>query len=281
MSLSKVLQELNAFSDAEVIVKEVLNVRKRMLGPDHPDTMDSVCNMASIQGALGNLEEAAKMNRENWDRRRRVLGPQHPQTVTSVGNLACSLNDMEQFEEAADISLQVLEAGHLTLMSKNNLAWNKYGLGQHEEAVELLRRAVMASDEAAGLGPRHPETLANTSQLATMLWQSGKHSEAFPLLCQVATAYMHTIGLGHPATNDSMSKLARALKESGELAEAAVIYSQIFEACLVFWGPTNNATLGFKSLLTNTLKDMGESAPAADVEQQLLMAGSRVRGLSC
>jgi hypothetical protein len=66
----------------------------RVLGPEHPNTLTSRNNLASVLGDLGRLEEAEQEHRAVLDIRMRVLGPEHPNTLTSRNNLASVRRDL-------------------------------------------------------------------------------------------------------------------------------------------------------------------------------------------
>ena len=62
---------------------------ERVLGPEHPETVTGLINLAAIYGGFGRYGEAEALNRRALARRaKRVLGPEHPDTLTSVNNLA-------------------------------------------------------------------------------------------------------------------------------------------------------------------------------------------------
>src|SRR6185503_6130280 len=60
----------------------------QVLGPEHPDTINSMNNLEVCLIYLGRYPEAEKLGRETLDLRRRVLGQEHPQTLNSMSNLA-------------------------------------------------------------------------------------------------------------------------------------------------------------------------------------------------
>ena len=62
-----------------------------MLGKEHPDTLVSVNNLASVLQYQGNYEEAEQMNRRALEGKEKALGKEHPSTLTSVNNLALVL----------------------------------------------------------------------------------------------------------------------------------------------------------------------------------------------
>ncbi|PYV62017.1 MAG: hypothetical protein DMG97_41475 [Acidobacteria bacterium] len=68
-------------------MRETLDIRHRVLGPDHRDTlmsMNNLANMLFLEGRHGDDEELA---REALAIQRRVLGPDHPDTAMSTYDL--------------------------------------------------------------------------------------------------------------------------------------------------------------------------------------------------
>ncbi|RDK41730.1 hypothetical protein M752DRAFT_319773 [Aspergillus phoenicis ATCC 13157] len=62
--------------------------RAGMLGPEYPDTLASMANLASIYWNQGRLKEAEELEVQVLELRKRVLGPEHPDTLASMANLA-------------------------------------------------------------------------------------------------------------------------------------------------------------------------------------------------
>lgn len=70
-----------------MIEREVLAARRRLLSPEHPDTLSSLGNVAVSLIKLGRLDEAEPLLLEVLDSRRRLLGRGHPDTLTTTHNL--------------------------------------------------------------------------------------------------------------------------------------------------------------------------------------------------
>jgi hypothetical protein len=68
--------------------RQTLARREQVLGPEHPDTLMSMSNLAEVLNRQGKYEEAESMNRQTLARQEKVLGPEHPDTLTSMSNLA-------------------------------------------------------------------------------------------------------------------------------------------------------------------------------------------------
>jgi hypothetical protein len=63
----------------------MLEVRTRVLGEEHPDTLTSINNLAATLVALGDLAVAWRIQRRVLEMRMRVLGKEHPTTLASTG----------------------------------------------------------------------------------------------------------------------------------------------------------------------------------------------------
>ena len=72
--------------------REVLAVRKRVLGDEHPDTLMTAGNLALSLSGQGQYDEAVAMEREVLAVKQRVLGADHPSTLTTAGDLASSFS---------------------------------------------------------------------------------------------------------------------------------------------------------------------------------------------
>ncbi len=77
--------------EAETLQRETLEVRRRILGRQHPDTLESMMILAGILKDQRRYQEAEALLRETFDLRSRVLGPRHPATANIRYNLACNL----------------------------------------------------------------------------------------------------------------------------------------------------------------------------------------------
>jgi hypothetical protein len=90
-------------------LKEIWEKRKRSLGGDHPDTLDSLACLGWYYYFQGK-EEGVKYMQESLDGRVRLLGWRHPKTVTSVNGLAWIHNAIKK------PNIGLFEKLHLELM---------------------------------------------------------------------------------------------------------------------------------------------------------------------
>ena len=93
----------------EKILREVLEIERRVLGPDHPETLRSLENLAATLRQAGRYPESEKLERETLETLKRVLGAEHPQTLTSIHDLATTLQAEGGYLEAGKLCEDVLE----------------------------------------------------------------------------------------------------------------------------------------------------------------------------
>jgi tetratricopeptide (TPR) repeat protein len=85
---------------SESLVRQALAVSERVLGPEHPDTLTSVNNLAVLLASKGDYTAAEPLHRRVLTARERVLGPEHPDTLQSMNNLAVTLFEQGKFADA-------------------------------------------------------------------------------------------------------------------------------------------------------------------------------------
>src|SRR5216117_1037726 len=79
-----------------------VEIRKRVLGPEHPDTLQSMDGLAATFFRLGRSMEGLKLWEECMQIRKRVLGPEHPDTLQSMDGLAATfLTQLQPFHRSS------------------------------------------------------------------------------------------------------------------------------------------------------------------------------------
>ena len=87
-NLARTYAKRGYLKEGEQLGVQVLDMRKRVLGVEHPDTMKSMDNLARTYSKKGYLKEAEQLWIQVLDMKERVLGAEHPDTLRSMENLA-------------------------------------------------------------------------------------------------------------------------------------------------------------------------------------------------
>ncbi|GLB08582.1 hypothetical protein AtubIFM57258_004479 [Aspergillus tubingensis] len=256
------------WKEAEGLGVQVMELSKRVLGPEHPDTLSSMSNLALTYSYQGQWKEAEELQVQVLELRKRVLGPEHPDTFTSMSNLASTYSDQGQWKEAKELEVQVLELRKRvlgpehpdTFTSMSNLASIYSYQGQWKGAGELQVQVLELCKRV--LGPEHPDTLSSMSNLALAYRDQGQWKEAEELQVQVLELRKRVLGPEHPDTFTSMSNLALAYRDQGQWKEAEELEVQVLELRKQVLGPEHPDTLTSMSNLAFTWKGRGKSSAA-------------------
>ena len=88
------------WDEARALFEQVLEGQRRTLGPEDPDTLETVESLAISLMILGKPTTPASSTTRCWRPGDRVLGPEHPQTLGAMQSLAMTLYRMDKVDEA-------------------------------------------------------------------------------------------------------------------------------------------------------------------------------------
>ncbi|MCA9086975.1 MAG: tetratricopeptide repeat protein, partial [Planctomycetaceae bacterium] len=86
--LGAFLVDNGLYSTAEPLLERALEASERLLGPEHPDTLGSMNNLAELLTCTGDYVNAEPLFRRTLEASERVLGSEHPSTLTILSNTA-------------------------------------------------------------------------------------------------------------------------------------------------------------------------------------------------
>jgi tetratricopeptide (TPR) repeat protein len=109
--LAFILNEEGRYDEAENLHRETLDVQRRVLGPEHRGTLESMRNLANDFAGEGRYSEAEKLQRETMNVDRRVLGPEHPLARLSTYNISCILARKGNRDEAFQLLREAVDHG--------------------------------------------------------------------------------------------------------------------------------------------------------------------------
>ena len=213
-----VLGENGDWNSAEELGVQVMEMRKRLLGAEHPFTLSSMGNLAKTYSDQGRWIEAEHLHGQVMEMMKKLLGAEHPHTLISMGNLASTYSNQGRWIEAEHLQVQVMEmrkkllgAEHPdTLTSIANLAATYQNQRRWNEA-EKLQVQVMDMRKKL-LGAEHPDTLTITQNLAVTYSNQGRWNEAEQLEVQVMDMRKKLLDAEHLDTIRSMGNLETTRK---------------------------------------------------------------------
>lgn len=167
---------------------ELLELRREILGPRHPDTVDGLSDLAGLLDSLGNLEKSEAMQREAFTLSDEVNGHTHINTIYCMDHLAKVLGSMGKYAEALELetkavtmSTKVLGPEHRSVLAeRSNLAGYLENTGRVDESVREYREVLALAEKVYGSNNRNTWTTARN--LAILLADEHRYKEAVDVL---------------------------------------------------------------------------------------------------
>jgi serine/threonine protein kinase len=276
-AIQGVLRDVGRADLALPHAEAALSIRRRTLGDDHPETLQSLNDYGRVLRALGRNAEAASVYQQALERRRRVLGDDHSDTVSSLNNCAMALDALGRPAEAEPLLKEALERRRRllgdddpkTLITLSTLR----SLGRFAEAEPLYKQALERYRRV--MGEDHPATLTSLNNYAAVVRQLGRPGEAEPLLKQVLERRRQLLDENHPDLILSMSLYANVLNMLGRDAEAEPLAREaLARACASpSIGPSHGQIKNFALAHAQVLERLGRRAEAAALREKFGLPG--------
>ncbi len=247
------------------------------LGPDHPDTMMSMNNLAEGYHYAGKYDRALPLLEETLALRKAKLGPDHRDTLMSMNHLADGYRltgkydrALPLYEETLALRKSKLGPDHRdTLESMLNLAEGYRVTGKNNRALPLLEEALVLCKSK--LGPDHPDTLFTTNILANYYYYSaGKLDRALPLYEETLALSKSKLGPDHPDTLKYMANLAHGYMQTGKLDRALPLLEETLALKKSKLGPDHPDTLGTMHNLAGCFRYLGKLDRALPLYEETL-----------
>jgi tetratricopeptide (TPR) repeat protein len=278
------LEAQGRYREAQMRRQKALDVRRKVLGEEHPHTAASLNNLAFTLWAQGQHAAAEEGFRKALAVQRKVLGEEHPDTAQSHDNLGHTLNSQAQYAAAEEAYGKALDIRRMvrgevhpdTAQSFNNLALSLHHQGRYAAAGEGFRQALEIYRKV--LGEEHPYTAASCNNLATNLNVQGQYAAAEERFRQALAIHRKVFGEEHPHTALSYGNLASNIQLQGRYVEAEEGYRKALGIRRKVLGEEHPDTArGYDNLAVN-LQVQGKYAAAEEGCRKALTIRRQVLG---
>ena len=282
--MGTVYMELGLYNKAETLLREAVEIRRRVLGSSNADTLRSMTSLGDVLRLESRYPEAEKWLRESVDRRRVLLGAEHRDTLNAISRLANLLDNEGRFPEAEKMNRAARDAAKRVLGTQDAVTIDLSKLlavdlsyqGRYAEAEKEFRE-VLAMNRRA-YGSEHPRVLAAVTNLGAILQNEHRYAEAEKFYREGLQIERKVLGPEHPATLLTMGNLGQTLAHEGRHLEGVKVLSEVLDAKRRKLGPENRSTLVTAGNLAGTLNQAGKYAEAEQLVRQTLETERRVLG---
>ena len=279
-----VMSENGDWNNAEQLQIQVFDMRKKLLGADHPDTITSMTDLARTYFSQGRWNEAEQIEAQGMDIRKKLFGTEHPDTLSSITNLASIYHSQGRWNEAEQLQIQVIDmskkllgAEHPdTLTRMQNIAVTYYSQKRWNEAEQLQVQVMDMSKKL--LGAEHPDTLTRMQNLAVTYNIQGRWNEAEQLQVQVMDMSKKMLGAEHPDTLKRMKNLAVTYHIQGRWNEAEQLQVQVVDMSKKLLGAEHPDTLTRMQNLADTCYSQGTWNGAEQLKIQVMDGSKKIHG---
>ena len=221
-NLSNTLRKRGEYSRALRVSRTALELRIRVLGPDHPDVQASRINQSNLlMNAFGDDPGALRLLDLACPALERTLGVDHVRIAVCLGSRAIaleSIGDLSRAEQDAERALRITAAtiGEETAQYASLLDTlgtvrvkgpnRRQGLADLERTRALYERLFPAG---------HPSLAGTLSELALAAASDGRLGEARVLLEKAVATLRATVGPDHPEVAGPLVLLAAVQIEQG------------------------------------------------------------------
>jgi serine/threonine protein kinase/tetratricopeptide (TPR) repeat protein len=265
--------------DAKVAAEQYEAARAlnaRHLGPDHPNTLRNMVNLANSYGDLGRHADALKLREETLALMRIRLGPDHPDTLRCMVGLACSYTALARYTDALKLfeetlALQKAKLGPEhpeTVGSKGNLAMSYAAVGRQDEALKLYEETLALM--RTKFGPHHPATLRCMMGLASSYTALGRHADALKLREETLELQKTILGPDHANTLRSSMDMASSYAALGRHADALKLFEETLGLQKAKLGPNHPDTIRSMMELANSYDTLGRHGDALLLREETL-----------
>ena len=276
--------DLGIYPEAEKQIERAIELRRRLLGERHPDTLVSMRSLALAYQHHGKEAQAESLLKQVLDTQRRVLGEDHLDTLESAHALGLVYYEREKYAQAEPLLTKALDGQRhalgehhpTTALTMNNLAELYKDEGKFAQAESLQIGAL--GIQRAALGEEHPNTLYTMSSLAALYEAEGKYAQSEPLYRKALEVQRRVLGEEHRETLVTMTDLANLYRLEAKYADAESLGTKVLAIQLRVLGEDAAETIESMNILAVIYQMQGKYAQSEPIFLKLLALRRRVFG---
>jgi CHAT domain-containing protein/Tfp pilus assembly protein PilF len=278
------LYRAGKYDEAIPLVERALEIRKKLLGPDHRDVAAAILGRANLYRDKSEYAKAEPLYRQALNILEKALGPDHPDVARAINNLAIFYWYKGDYASAESLCQRALGVWERALgldhpeaaLTFNNLAITYYRKGQYEKAGQFFQRALDIWEKA--LGPEHTNVLRTLNNLAALYHERGEYAKAEPLYRRVVDIREKTLRPDHPEIAGTLNNLATLYREMGEYAKAESLHQRALTILEKALGPEHVNVAGPLNDLAHLYARKGDYAKAEQFYKRALDIREKASG---
>ena len=267
-SLASVHSDWGMYFEAQSGFAAASDLRRQILGENHPDTFVSRRDQAAAMSDSGHTPEALDLILGVFEDAQAALGSDHRETLSvshALGGILMAdgqpVEAVEVFRDTLTRQERLLGSDHVdTINTAASLGAAKMKAGHLEGAGELFENVLERRLEI--LGEEHSLTLTSVNSLAGFRFQTGDVDGGRELVRLAIDISTRLHGSRHPSTLWYQRNKAELLVNQGEHEDALSLHRHIHATRVEVLGQWHPDTLASKANVAATLDRVGRNGEA-------------------
>jgi eukaryotic-like serine/threonine-protein kinase len=284
LTIGKAYRDIGVYPEAQRHIERAIQLRRRVLGEENPDTLLSRRDLAALYASQGKFAQSATLYSQVLELQRRVLGNENRDTVETLFELAVAYDLAGQNAQAEPLFTQVLEMQSRALGKENidtletadHLAALYMKRNEYGKAEPLMTQTLEAQRRV--LGEDHPDTLLSMQSLATLYLNENKYAQAEPLVTKALEVQRRELGEDNRETIYGMNMLAYLYDIEGKYGQCEALYARALDVERRTLGEEHVDTLTTMQNLASAYQEDGKYREAEPLAIKTLEIRRRLSG---
>ena len=275
---------LDLFQQAQPQLERVVELQRKALGENDPETLKSMESLAMIYKYRSQYSQAEAIYRHVLQTQRETLGEDHPDSLNTAADYGFFDIFMGRYSEAESMLRQVVNARRRLypgqseefLWALNCLADVYTAEGKYAEAESAAREGLTIARRLHG--EEHPDAIRFLATLERVCRATNRLEEAERYATQLVSSFRRLYGAEHPDTVLFESDLAGIHRLQGRFTESVALLAQILDISRRTNGSEDSYTLAYECYYVSALDSLGRFAEAEQYARKNLETYRRVHG---
>jgi len=278
------LRRMGKYDEALPLTERALEIRERILGPDHHEVATALNRLAVLYSIKGEYAKAEPLYQRALFIQEKTFGADHPEVSTSLNNLAILYKSRGEYAKAEPLYQRALfirekafGPDHSEVSnSLHNLASLYFDKGEYAKAEPLYQRALLIKEKMLGLN--HLEVTRSLNNLAILYNFKGDYAKAEPLFQRALAIWEKALGPEHPDVASPLNNLASLYDAKGDSAKAEPLFQRALAIKEKALGPEHPAVANSLGGLATLYSSKGDYAQAEALFQRAMAIEEKALG---
>lgn len=262
VKLSAIYNEQEMLEKMEPLLKEALEIRQSIAGPNHLSVSTDLKNLGRLLYFMAKYEEAEPYLQRAMSIRQAELGQLHSSVADVAQWYSRLLRKTNRPEEAMKMESLVHES-----RAKFGSDWENYraaAVKASDRENYFLAQALWlaALDEAKDFRFDDPRLSMTLESLAEVYWRQLKYDKAEPLCKRLLQIWESVLGPDHSDVAVAANNLAMLCERQGKHVEAALLYQQVLDINEKTLGPNHPDLDSLRQSLSKAKQDTKKQVEA-------------------